>query len=137
VLPQRVQNWIAKNKDRIDEEIWNDMKAYHPKIIRAGYAFDSDEYLADMEVRLGWRERESKDEPVVQQPQQRTSIVSAPVSREAPSTPNNDRSSSQVKLTPAQREYAKIAGVSEKVYAEQLQKINKMKANGSYELKGG
>jgi hypothetical protein len=63
--------------------------------------------------------------------------VSAPVSREAPSTPNNDRSSSQVKLTPAQREYAKIAGVSEKVYAEQLQKINKMKANGSYELKGG
>jgi hypothetical protein len=140
-MPQRIQNWVAKNESRLSPKLWDKIKANHWDIVDdEGIPFDSDEYIESMETRIGWRKAETEDEPVVvqqRQPQQRTSIVSAPVSREAPSTPSNDRNSGQVKLTVAQREAAKIAGVSEKVYAEQLQKINKAKANGSYELKGG
>lgn len=130
VMPERVQRWIKKNQP--DQETWDLMRGYHHGLIRSGLEFDSDEYLEAMEAKLGMREVE--DEPVIvpiQRPQQRTSIVSAPVSREAPSTPNTPRNG-EIKLTVAQREAAKIAGVTEKVYAENLQRINKQKANGTY-----
>jgi len=135
VMPERVQRWIKKNQP--DQETWDLMRGYHHGLIRSGLEFDSDEYLEAMETKLGMRQAETEEEPVVtqRQPAQRTSIVSAPVSREAPSTPNSTRNG-DVKLTLAQREAAKIAGISEVEYTKQLQKINKMKANGSYQVQG-
>ncbi len=135
-MPQIIQDWVNKNQSRLSPKLWDKIKANHWDIVDdEGIPFDSPEYIESMETKLGWRESETDDEPVViqqRQPAQRTSIVSAPVSREAPSTPNNDRNTNVIKLTPSQREAAKIAGVTEKVYAEQLQRINKAKANGTY-----
>ena len=54
-------------------------------------------------------------------------MVSAPVSREVP-TSNQQRSTGQIRLTAAQREAAESAGVTEKVYAEQLQKLQTQQA---------
>lgn len=135
-LPQRVQKWLSKHPEYISDPRKNDrIRSLHWDVIDEGHDFDSDAYLESMETKLGMREVEVEDEPVVtqqRQPQQRTSIVSAPVSREAPSTSTTTRNNGEIKLTVAQREAAKIAGVTEKVYAEQLQRITKMKANGSY-----
>lgn len=136
-LPHRIQKWLNKHPEyTTDPRKYDKLRALHWEVLDEGHDFDSDEYLESMEVKLGLREEEQAEVETPRQPQ-RTSIVSAPVSREAPSTPSNDRNSGQVKLTLAQREAARIAGISEKVYAENLVKINKMKANGSYELKGG
>ena len=140
-IPQRIQSWINKNPTLTQNpRTWDKLRALHWDALDEGHDFDSDGYIQFMETKLGMREAEIEDEPVViqqRQPAQRTSIVSAPVSREAPSTSTQSRNNGEIKLTVAQRDAAKIAGVTEKVYAEQLQKINKMKANGSYELKGG
>ena len=133
-LPKRIQGWLQKHPEyTTDPRKYDKLRALHWEVIDEGHDFDSDEYLESMEIKLGIRG--VAEEPPAP-PIQRNSIVSAPVSREAPSTPNNDRTSSSVKLSAAQREAARIAGISEKVYAENLSKINKMKANGTYELKG-
>lgn len=137
-IPARIQTWLNKHPEYLTDRRKNDkIRSLHWDVIEEGHNFDSDGYIESMETKLGLRQAEEEDESViVRQPQQRNSIVSAPVSREAPSTPNNDRGG-PIKLTTAQREAARIAGVSEKVYAENLQRITKMKANGSYEAKGG
>ncbi len=57
------------------------------------------------------------------------SYVSAPVSREIPSN-GARRYAGSLTLTPAQREAARMAGVSEKVYAEQLQRLMLAKEEG-------
>lgn len=136
VLPQRIQGWLQRHPEYTrDPRKYDKLRALHWDVIDEGHDFDSEGYLESMETKLGMRQVETDDEPVVtqqRQPQQRTSIVSAPVSREAPSTAQNGRNNGEIKLTVAQREAAKIAGVTEKVYAEQLQKISKMKANGTY-----
>lgn len=135
-LPQRVQRWLQAHPEYITDPRKNDrIRSLHWEVVDEGHDFDSEGYLESMETKLGMREAQTDDEPVVtqqRQPQQRTSIVSAPVSREAPSTANISRNNGEIKLSLAQREAAKIAGVTEKVYAEQLSKISKMKANGTY-----
>ena len=80
----------------------------HDVILEKGIEPYSDEYLAEMDNLL-----EGKPE----QQQQRTSIVSAPVSREAPSS-GGTRTPTKITLTPAQKEAAKIAGISETEYAK-------------------
>jgi len=75
------------------------------------------------------RQVERREAPAQQQ--QRTSIVSAPVSREVPtSTPN--RQNGKITLTAAQVEAAKMAGITPAEYAKQLQKLTEMKSNGTY-----
>ena len=65
------------------------------------------------------------------EPEERSSIVSAPVSRDIPSS-NGTRQSGVVKLTPAQREAAKVAGITETEYAKQYARLLEEKANGNY-----
>jgi hypothetical protein len=57
--------------------------------------------------------------------------VSAPPSRETP-TSNGARGSSRVTLSPAQKEAARIAGVSIEDYARHLIRLNEEKASGNY-----
>lgn len=137
-VPFHVQQWIKKHPDYLSDPEKNaDIQYFHRKVIREGIDIDSEEYLPRMEVLLGLRQTEEEAEveipakPAPKATPQRQAPVSAPVSREAPSSPDGDRGG-VIKLTGAQRDAAKIAGVTEKVYAENLAKINKMKANGTY-----
>lgn len=138
-IPVRIQRWIERHPEYFSNQKKNDQLKYlHHVVLDEGHDFDSEEYLESMETHLGLRkpaaeaandgEAQQQRQPVQQQ---KGSIVSAPVSREAPSTPGSERGG-KITLTLAQREAAKIAGVSEKVYAENLSQINKMKANGTY-----
>jgi hypothetical protein len=70
--------------------------------------------------------------PRRQQASPRSTIVSAPVSRETPGTRayEAENDPSKVRLRPDQREAAAIAGVSETEYAKQLLRMKKMQASG-------
>jgi hypothetical protein len=64
--------------------------------------------------------------PLPQVEDERPSIVSAPVSREAPSE-STGRRASQIRLTVEQREAARMAGITEVEYARQLQRLDAAK----------
>jgi len=59
------------------------------------------------------------------------SYVSAPVSRHAAGSPR-EQSPSSMRLSPAEIEMARIAGISDVEYARQKQKLAQAKANGDY-----
>jgi hypothetical protein len=62
----------------------------------------------------------------------RSSLYAAPVSRGAPSGETGYRPARQIKLTPQDQEYARIAGISDVEYAKQKQRLALHKANGDY-----
>jgi len=72
----------------------------------------------------------NKEEPD-DEPQTRGRIVSAPVTREVPTSQGQDRTG-RITLSVAQKDAAKIAGITEKEYAEQLIKLREHKTNGMY-----
>jgi len=61
----------------------------------------------------------------------RGTVVSAPVSRDAPGGSRPTRPS-QIRLTKAQVEAARLAGITEQEYAKQLIKLGEFKADGHY-----
>ena len=65
------------------------------------------------------------------EPPKRSPPVSAPVSREAPSS-SGQRPTGKVTLTAAQREAAKDSGITEAEYARQLVKYQQALADGTY-----
>ena len=134
--PDSVKEWISRHPDYMQNTRKNDkLRNAHWDSVEAGNTYGTQDYIDFIDTRLGFKQAAKDDnEEVVQRPvaqQQRTSIVSAPVSREVPSTFIQSRDS-KIDLSPAQREAAKISGISEKVYAESLLKMNRMKANGTY-----
>lgn len=131
-LPETAKTWLRAHPDYLTDARKNSkIQALHWDVVDEGHAPFSTAYFESLEQHLGLRQA---PQSAGQQPnqQQRTSIVSAPVSREVPNGGGQRPSSTKINLTPAQREAAKLAGVTEKVYAEQLQRLNEMKANGTY-----
>jgi hypothetical protein len=73
--------------------------------------------------------RKPRDEPI-ESPRR---IYSAPPSRSVPTSNGTRYSDNNITLGPAQKEAARIAGISEKEYAAQLLVLNRRKANGDYQ----
>lgn len=127
-IPDQAKSWLRSHNDYLTNPRLNaKINAAHYDLLEEGYVAYTPEYITAMEEKLGLRQRQQ--EPQVQQ--QRSSIMSAPVSRDVPTSTPQQRNG-QIRLTAAQREAAKLAGVTEKTYAEQLQKLNEMRSNGSY-----
>ena len=80
------------------------------------------------EFHINQAKPESAPEPKPQE-QRRTSIVSAPVSRETPAGRQQDK---RIDLTVEQVEAARISGVTPAEYARQLLKLQQLEANGQY-----
>lgn len=95
-----------------------------------GYKPFSADYMAYINERAGFTEPEPETAPQPS-PHRKAPIVSAPVSREPPSTPNQSRGG-QITLNALEREAAKNSGISDAEYAKQKKKLMEMKANGSY-----
>lgn len=70
-----------------------------------------------------------EDERLIRE-QQRGPLVSAPVSREPRSAINGRVMGSRVTLTPEQREFCKLSGMSEIDYAKGLIELQRRKALG-------
>jgi len=83
-----------------------------------------------MEARIAADAR-TREQPKPETEHANGAIISAPVSREIPSS-GGKRYGGSINLTPQQREAAKLAGVTEKVYAEQLQRLHEFKERGEY-----
>ena len=134
-LPPVAKNWLRAHPEYMNDPRKNTkLQALHWDVIDEGHEQFSPAYFESVERHLGLRE--SAPVPVaVQQrqpdPQQRTSLVSAPVSREAP-TGSSTRTASQVRLTANQREAAKLSGITEAEYAKQLVKLEQMTRDGTY-----
>ena len=133
-LPDNAKTWLRDHPEYMSDRRKNArIQSLHYDVIDEGHRAFSTEYFQSLEEHLGMRNRPApvvREEEPQQQTQQRTSIVSAPVSREAPTSTSGTRSPSR--LTVAQRDAAKTAGVTETEYAKQLQRLNEMKANGTY-----
>lgn len=118
----------------------------HKEIIAAGFADTSPAYFEAMEERLAQLQNPPVGAHVAEEMKQhvaaRTDLspgpseqasaahFSAPVSRGVPSF--SASRSGPVRLTPQQREFAKVAGVSEVEYAKQLERFLELKAAGEY-----
>jgi hypothetical protein len=138
-LPQTAKNWLRAHPEYLSDPRKNaKIQSLHWDVLDEGHQPFSDSYYIALEQHLGLRDaiglkqrqNVADDEQEEAQPTRR-SVVSAPVSREAPSS-TGSRSSGQVRLTQLQREAAKMAGITETEYAKQLTELNKAKANGSY-----
>lgn len=132
-LPETAKAWLTLHPEYLRDPRKNSkIQALHWDVLDEGHQAFSPEYFKSLEEHLGMREKPLSQEDRDNQPQNRSSIMSAPVSREVPGSGGQRQQPGQVRLTAAQREAAKMAGVSEKTYAENLQKLNDMKANGTY-----
>lgn len=133
-LPGLAKSWLRKHPEYITDSRKNaKISSLHWDAIDAGHEAYSQPYFEWVETELGMRQKEqtmNKEEPD-DEPQTRGRIVSAPVTREVP-TGNSGERAGRVTLTVAQKDAAKISGISEKDYAEQLLKLKEHKSNGMY-----
>lgn len=128
-INQAQRNWLKNHLEFMqDGPKGRKLGVAHDEAIAAKLSPGSDEYFKFIEENLGLRQRESdpEDEPA----RESSVVVSAPVSREPP-TPSGQRTT-RITLTPAQREAAKSAGISEVEYAQQLRRLQELKRQGMY-----
>ena len=135
-LPYRAKTWLRDHPEYLSNPRKNaKIQDLHYVVIDEGHEPYSQGYFESMETHLGMRQKEQivNEDNDDDDPPQRTrpAMVSAPVSREAPSNGSGDRPG-RITLTVAQKEAAKIAGISEKEYAEQVIKLKEHKLNGNY-----
>lgn len=123
-VPEIAKQWLREHKNYVtDPELNAEIQYLHHKVVKAGHEAYSKSYFTDLEKRLGISKA---DQPIEERP----AIVSAPVSREVPDN-KGDRPTSKITLTPAQRNAARVAGVTEAEYAKQLVRMQKEKSAGN------
>lgn len=157
VLPDVAKEWLIANPTFITNTEKNKAIAeLHDDIVDSGVTAYSPAYFAILDHKLlnPVDKAISNAKAQVYEPESGNSTVvfdarkeprkglltpgvhySAPVSREVPQS-NGRRALSDdphsVDLTPAMKEAAKIAGISEKSYAEQVLRLKREKENGNY-----
>ena len=131
-LPETALSWLRAHPQYLNDPEKNaQIQWLHHVVVKEGKSAFSPEYFNSMEEHLGLRE--APKEPEKPQEQQRTNIVSAPVSREVPSSGTGTRQKNgTVTLTALEKEAAKDAGVTETEYAKQKLRLLEAKANGQY-----
>jgi hypothetical protein len=154
----RRNEWYAGNP--LAQKFVAHLNALHSEAIQSGLADVSPEYFAHLDDRLAAMQ-EQQDErdgqeiveemerlaaangaprpeprrpPPSHPPSPSPSIVSAPVSRSAP-TMSGTRYG-RITLSPEQREAARIAGITEAEYARWLPELERAKAEGRYNTGG-
>jgi hypothetical protein len=144
----RRREWLGKNPAALKNIAALDK--LHHEALQAGLADTSPDYFDFMSDRLAalaaqnspagahliheMQKRITANAPQPPQPRPASvSHVSAPVSRREVSYSSTPRPmSGSVTLTPEQKEFARISGVTETEYARQLTKYESMKADGTY-----
>lgn len=135
-LPPLAKQWLRDHKEYLYDERKNaKIQALHWDVVDEGHPAYSESYFEAMEQKLGLRSAPkavaSEEDDMDEEPVQRRASVSAPPSREVPGS-NGVRSEGRITLTAAQKEAARISGISEKEYAAQLINLQKEKQRGNY-----
>jgi hypothetical protein len=143
---QRRNDWVQSSP--LAQQHYAALSALHHEAMQSGFADTSPEYFSYLDSRLAdlQAQQPTGAENLVAEMQQRAAQVrpqeqpqskparpqySAPVSREVPSA-GGFRQSGRVTLTVEDREFARIAGVSDVEYAKQKARLLEMKASGEY-----
>lgn len=133
-IPDRAKEWLREHKEYSTNPRLNaKLTAAHWDALEEGHKAFSTDYFSSVERILGLSEQEPEveiQEEVERKPQRRTPIVSAPVSRTAPG--NSETKPSQVRLTQAEVEHARAAGITPAEYAKQKLKLASAKRDGHY-----
>jgi hypothetical protein len=95
--------------------------AAHHSALAQGIAEGSEDYFAHLAESVAPRQRQQADEQDELPAQRRAAQVAAPVSRDTPN--NTGRSATRIRLSPEQVEIARISGITEAQYAENLQAL--------------
>jgi hypothetical protein len=150
-LPEHAREFIRKHETLVTDEAVNARAtAVHDELLAEGHRAYGPSYMREMETRM-FGEPEADDTAkhdalLVSRRVQRNAPqpdmplsprgYSAPVSRETPSTfedlQRGSRGGNSITLGPAEKEAAKIAGVSEAEYAYQLVRLRDLKRDGFY-----
>jgi hypothetical protein len=150
-IPPHAREWIRQHDSVVTDEATNaKATALHSELLADGHRAYGPSYMREMEARL-FPEPEPDDSSkrdglLAARRAQRSAPqadmplssrgYSAPVSREAPSSYDDlragVRSAGQITLGTAEKEAAKIAGVSETEYAAQLLRLRQLKSEGFY-----
>lgn len=140
LLPSQ-KEWLKTHTDAWTDQRKNmRLQGAHVEAEDKGFTPGSKKYFQYLEDRLGYSEaeeeiddnEEEEEEPVSRRQTARRTLVSAPVSRDAP-TNSGKPSSSKIKLSARQQEAATIAGISPQEYARNLMRLNEMKEEGYYD----
>lgn len=134
-LSQSQRDWLKAHPDAWTDQRKNmRLQGAHVEAEDQGLTPGTKKYFEYLEQRLGYtapepEADEEEDEPPPPRKERRT-LVSAPVSRDPPSS--NGKSRTKITLTPKQLEAAQIAGIAPEVYARNMLKLQDMKEEGYY-----
>lgn len=139
-LSGRQKEWLKGHRDaQTDPAQLARLGAAHWDALKANHAQDSDAYFQFLEERLGYRQvamQVKKDEIEDASTQYRSMPMSAPVTRESPSINGGSVRPTQVTLSAAQREAARISDVDDVTYAKNFLRLQELKKNGHYQERG-
>lgn len=126
-LPDPAKNWLRGHREYMTDPRKNaKIQAAHWDALDAGHQAYTPGYFETLEEKLGMREppKKTDENPDV--------VVSAPVSRDAPSPTTGKPTNTRITLSPDQRQAAKDSGVDEITYAKNLLKLQQLKSQGHY-----
>jgi hypothetical protein len=126
--------WLKIHPEYIEDRGSNaKMQHLHLELAAEGLEPFSRQYFAEADRRLGHNKPSPADDDVEHEISNGNArmIFSAPVSKRVPSS-DGTYSDHRITLSREQKEAAKIAGISEASYAQQLLELNRRKAQGDY-----
>jgi|GEM_PF-2659850 hypothetical protein len=136
-LPEPAKTWLRARPEYMNDQDKNEqIGAAHNYVVKVQRKQAwTPEYFEALETHLGIRKSPTVPDPEPEpQPQTRRSPpMSAPVSRDAPNLSTGRPQSRTITLSPAQRDAARISGISETEYAKNLIRLNELKAQGHYQ----
>lgn len=144
-VPAHAKEWLREHEDFVSDHRKNlKLQAAHFDALDEGHKAFSTDYFISLEQHLGLRKAEKAakvekddDEEDDNVSDKRATIVSAPVNRESSSVGKPEGGGRRrVTLTREQADHARISGVSEEVYAENLVRLGDLKKNGHYNERG-
>jgi hypothetical protein len=151
-MPEATANWLRAHPEYINDPRKNAaLQHFHWVACDETGEEYTPRYIASLERHLGLRQQPQPqpsnngqvDRPRMEAPglnpgvkvpprqQQRSAPASAPPTREAPSMTTGRAPSSPVRLTTEQKDLCRALGLTEAQYAEQLQKMERLKAAGA------
>lgn len=121
-LVPKERAWLKEHPEVLtDPATVRELDVGYHRALKAGHKRGTDSYFQFLDQFLGY---EAPERAVDTRSNERASIMAAPVSRDNRSSTTGERTSStQVRLTPKQREVAALTGVTDTEYARGLQQM--------------
>jgi hypothetical protein len=146
-MPSHIERWLDEHpeyKDPSDQVAQAEIYTATLKCNRDGKNWDQPDFIPTLERHLGLRQQQPRPRPQPQQPQpqpryetpparqqQRSNVpMSAPPSREPASMSTGRPQSFRAPLTKDELEIAQASGITPERYAQEKEKMLKMKAAG-------